>query len=271
MTKRFYSKLERFRVVILWHRAQTMPKILISILIIGGILSGCSSMTTDDTIEANVEITQTLSRFSREYVLVAGDRLAIVVHRDDAISREVTVRGDGRISLPLLDEIHVSGMTVTELDTHLTELLSKRLVDPDVTVIVQNPQEPMVYVLGEVNRVQPIALRSARTAAQAIAQAGDMKKSARRNKVSVVRLDDQGHLMAITIDGEASGQPGFYMALQNMPLQADDLVIVPESIRYQFIRQLNDSLGAINQILNPYFQYRILEEITRQNDFLDLP
>ena len=66
--------------------------------------------------------------------------------------------------------------------------------------------------------------------------------------------------------GEASGQPGFYMALQNIPLQADDLIIVPESIRYQIIRQLNDSLGAINQIINPYFQYRILEEITRQND-----
>jgi len=225
-------------------------------------------MTTDDTIEAKVEVTQTLTRFTREYVLVAGDILDIVVHHNEVISREVTVRGDGRISLPLLDEIYVSGLTVTELDDHLGELLSKRLVDPEVTVIVKNPQEPMVYVFGEVNTAKPISLRSARTAAQAIAYAGDMQKSAKMNKVSIVRLNESGHLTAITIDGEASGQPGFYMALQNMPLQADDLVIVPESIRYQVIRQLNDSLGAINQILTPYFQYRILEEFTRQNDLI---
>ena len=55
-----------------------MSKILISILIIGSLLSGCVSMTTDETIEAKVEVTQTLTRFTREYVLVAGDKLEIV-------------------------------------------------------------------------------------------------------------------------------------------------------------------------------------------------
>ena len=96
----------------------------------------------------------------------------------------------------------------------------------------------------------------------------DMKKSGKMNQVSVVRLNENGHLSAITIDRETSGQPGFYMALQNMHLQADDLIIVPESSRYQAIRYLNDSLGAINQILTPYFQYRLLDEISRRNDFL---
>lgn len=223
-------------------------------------------MTTDETIEAKLEVTQTLSRFTRETTLIPGDILEVIVHRNEGLSRDVVVRGDGHISLPLLDEVYVSGMTLTELDEHLCGLLRKRLVEPEVTVIIKNPQTPMVYVFGEVAAAQPVALRNARTAAQAISNAGDMKKSAKMDKVSIVRLNESGHLVAITIDGETSGQPGFYMALQNMPLQADDLIIVPESIRYQIIRQLNDSLGAINQILNPYFQYRILEEITRQND-----
>ena len=100
------------------------------------------------------------------------------------------------------------------------------------------------------------------------AYAGDMNKSGKRNKVSVVRLDESGYLTAITIEAEASGQPGFYMAMQNFPLQADDLVIVQESLRYQVIRQLNDSVGAINQILTPYFQFRLLDEIARRNDAL---
>ena len=111
-------------------------------------------------------------------------------------------------------------------------------------------------------------MRSARTAAQAIAYAGDMRKSGKMDKVSIIRLNEEGYLTAITVDSETSGQPGFYMALQNISLRADDLIIVPESKRYQAIRLLNDSLGAVNQILTPYFQYRMLSEITRRNDFL---
>jgi polysaccharide export outer membrane protein len=237
-----------------------------AILMFVSVLSGCVTMTTDDTVEAIPEITRTLSRFAREYVLFPGDVLEVTVYRNENLSRDVQVRGDGRISLPLLDEVHVAGMTLSELDQHLTERLSERLVDPEVTVIIKNPQEPMVYVFGEVKSAQPVPLRNARTAVQAIAYAGDMKKSGKMGKVSVIRLDEDGHLMAITIETEASGQPGFYMALQNFPLQADDLLIVPESWRYQIIRQLNDSVGAINQILTPYFQYEMLSEIVRRND-----
>lgn len=232
------------------------------------LLSACAGMTTDDTIEAKPEVVQTLNRYTREYSIFPGDALEIAMYRNEGLAREVIVRADGRISLPMLDDIHVEGMTVSELDEHLTKRYSERLVNPEVTVIVKNPQEPMVYVFGEVKSAQPIPLRKAKTAAQAIAYAGDMKKSGKLNKVSVVRLNENGHLMSITIEAEASGQPGFYMALQNMPLQSGDLILVPESIRYQGIRALNDSLGAINQILTPYFQYRLLEEVIRRNDAL---
>jgi len=225
------------------------------------LLSACSRMTTEDTIAAKPEIIQTLTRYTREYVIVPGEVLEIVVYRNESVSREVKVRGDGRISIPLIDELHVAGLTVSELDKRLTERLSKRLVNPEVTVILKDPQEPMVYVFGEVKVAQPVPLRNARTAIQAISYTGDMLKSGKMNRVSIIRLNESGQLTAINIDAEASGQPGFYMALQNMPLQSDDLVFVPESIRYQAIRQLNDSVGAINQILTPYFQFRLLEQL----------
>lgn len=237
-----------------------MLKKLTTVLLVVFSLSGCISMTTEESIVAKPEITQTLTRFTREYVLVPGDMLEITVYRNPEVSRNVIVRGDGFISLPLLDQIKVSGMTMVELDDYLTERLSKRLVDPELTVILSNPPQPMVYIYGEVAVTKAIPLRDARTAAQAVAYAGDMLKSGKMNYVSVIRLNEEGYLTAMTIENETSGQPGFYMALQNMPLQADDLVIVPESMRYQLIRQLNDSVGAINQILTPYFQYSLLKQ-----------
>lgn len=248
--------------------AGSLFKRTIIVAMIAGSVSGCVATTTDDTIEALPEVEQTLTRFTREHVLFPGDLLEITIYRSENLSRDVQVRGDGRISLPLLDEIAVSGMTVSELDDYLTERYSERLVDPEVTVIIMNPPEPMVYVLGEVRGPQPVPLRNARTAVQAVAFAGDRKHSSKIEHVSIIRLDNEGYLTAITVDASASGQPGRYMALANMPLQADDLIILPESRRYQIIRHLNDSLGAINQILTPYFQYRLLEEVVRRNDAL---
>lgn len=256
------------RNIYLMSGAGSLIKRAVIVAMIAGSVSGCVATTTDDTIEALPEVEQTLTRFTREYVLFPGDVIEITIYRSENLSRDVQVRGDGRISLPLLDEIVVAGMTLSELDDYLTEKYSERLVDPEVTVIIKNPQEPMVYVFGEVRGAQPIPLRSARTAVQAIAFAGDRKPSAKFEEVSIIRLDDDGYLTAITVDAQATGQPGPYMALANMPLQADDLIIVPESLRYQVIRHLNDSLGAINQILTPYFQYRLLEEVVRRNDAL---
>ncbi len=241
---------------------------LIAIMVIANLSSGCISTTTDETIKAMPEIAQTLTRYTREYVIFPGDILEVTIYRNENLSRAVQVRGDGRISLPLLDEIYVQHMTLSELDEYVTSRLSERLVDPEVTIIVQNPQEPMVYVFGEVSNAKPVPLRNARTAAQAVAQSGDMLISGKLDEVSVVRLDENGHLVAITIQENTSGQPGLYMALQNFPLQADDLVIVPESLRHQFVRRLNESVGAINQILTPYFQFRLLDEIVRRNDAL---
>ena len=59
---------------------------------IAGLLSGCSAMTTGDTIEAEPEITQTLTRYTREYVLFPGDILEVAIYRNESLSRDVQVR-----------------------------------------------------------------------------------------------------------------------------------------------------------------------------------
>ena len=224
----------------------------------------CVSVGTKDTLAVEPEVLQSLTRYEKAYVIGPGDEIDVSVYRNPEISRVGVVRPDGFISIPLLDDVKAAGYTVSGLDQHLTERLSDRLVDPEVTVSINNPREPMVYVFGEVGVATAVPFRQARTAAQAIALAAGFNVRAKRGHVAIIRLDDEGHLHAYVVEA-LSGQPGFYMALQNMHLQPDDLIIVPESGRSQFVRAVQDflnvPLGGINQALNPYFQFRIISEL----------
>ncbi len=228
-------------------------------------LSGCAHTASHTTLAAQAEVFQSTERYRKEYVLAPGDQVDVVVYRNPELSRQAVVLYDGFISLPVLDRIEAAGLTVTELDDLLTRRYSERLVDPEVTVIIQRAHEPMVYVAGEVGTVRAVPLREAHTAAQALAQCGGANRSGAKRRIAIVRLDDEGRLCAYVLERSSRGPASFYLALQNTPLQADDVVVVPESHRSQFVRFiedfLNTPLGGINQALSPYFQFTILKEI----------
>ena len=234
------------------------------------IVVGCASSQVARTpLVIEPTVAQSLQRYTKEYVLAAGDSIEVVVYRLPELSREVLVRRDGFVSLPIVDDVMAAGLTIRELDDRLTELFSNRVVDPEVTIIIKNAPEPVVYVLGEVGSPRPVPLREARTAAQALAQVGNVNRSADLSQVSVIRLDDSGYLQAHTVEAHENAQPALYMALQNMALQADDLVFVPESDRSRALRNIQDfittPIGALNQILTPYYQVRIIQEIEDNN------
>ncbi len=239
------------------------------VLIVGvAALSSCESPQASADLEVSPIVLESLTRYRKEYVLAAGDVIDVVVRANPVVSRPCAIRPDGYISLPLLDDVMAEGLTVPALDAKLTELFSKRLVDPEVTVIAATVRQPMVYVLGEVGAPRPVPLRDATTAAQAIAQAGDMTVAAARNSVAVIRLTEEGRLRAFTVTTVVEGQPAPYMALQAMLLQADDLIVVPESDRSQMVRFINDyvntPLSGVNSVLTPYFQFRLIEELDEQ-------
>ena len=233
------------------------------VLILMAVL-GCSSREVPTELKTDPTVLKSLERYSREYVLVPGDQLEIAVYRNADVSRTVVIRADGNISLPLLDEIKASGLTPKQLDSAITKKLRARLRDPEVTVIVVNPMDPVVYVYGEVGAVKPVPFRQARTLAQALAYAGGLTRDASLGEIAIVRLDADGYLRMYTLEGEVEGQLGPYLAFQNTPLQADDLIVVPESKRSLAGRFITDfivePLSAVNLILTPYFQYRILDE-----------
>lgn len=221
------------------------------------LLAGCAATETTQRLSVEVSVLDSLNRYESVYLLQAGDQIEVFVYRHPEFSRKSVIRPDGYISLPLLGEVKAAGMSPRQLSDNLVQRYSARIKDPEVTVMVENPPEPVVYVLGEVGGPRALPLRQAKTVAQALALAGNMSKTGAAETVSIVRLNAEGQLEAHTVKSDGYNQPELYMALQNMSLKPNDLVYVPESYRGQVVRLIND----INTMLFPYYQYRILFQI----------
>lgn len=226
------------------------------------LLNACvSSPATNEKLKLDVEVLNTVRKFEHMYLVQPGDQLEVFLSKHAEFSRKISVRADGFISLPLLDEVKAAGKTPRDLATELKTLFSQRLRNPDVNVIVLNPPEPMVYVVGQVGVPKALPLRQAATLAQAVAQSGDATKMAAVDSVSVIRLNDQGYLESHLLDthGKKVSQPEVYMAMASVLLKPNDLVVVPESYRSQIIRVLQDTSIA----LAPVFNVLLLREIYR--------
>lgn len=161
-----------------------------------------------------------------DYEINAGDILEIFVWNEDALTREVIVRSDGFISIPLAGEFRAGGQTPTQLTEAIATALGKYLNDkPVVTVSLRAMDGNIIYVLGKVNRpgAYPVAARVDVT--QALAWAGGLNAFADENDIQILRRDEAGNQRAISFDysGVKSGDD-----LQtNIVLQSGDVVIVP--------------------------------------------
>jgi polysaccharide export outer membrane protein len=236
---------------------------LFAVLLFGQ-LASCAGPITTAQLEVRPEVLHLLDAYRREYILAAGDQVEVWLRGDPPITRLCLIRADGYLSLPTLRDVKAAGLTVPELDSLLTQELSERLLNPEVKVIVTVGRQPTVYVVGEVARPGPIPLREAKSAAQAVADAGGFMHSAARENVSVIRLTPDGKLQAYRIESPAEGQPAPYMALQTMILQPDDLIVVPANKRSQFARFVDDivnrPLSGIVTVLSLYVQFRLIHE-----------
>jgi polysaccharide export outer membrane protein len=222
-------------------------------LIAGALLSGCVAQRTEvDKLAVKPEIVKSAVRFQKEYILFAGDQIEVSVWRVPEVSRTVTIGPDGKISLPLLQDVQASGLTARELAEKLKSLYSTRLLNPEVTVISLAVRQPVVYVLGDVKNPLAVPYRNAPTALQAIGLAGGLLRSTAESDVTIIRLSSDGFLMAIPIDSEAGGQPGPYMGFGLAKLEPDDIVFVPESNRSQAVRFMNEFVFPATQLALTY-------------------
>jgi len=161
---------------------------------------------------------------SATYVIQPGDVLDIQVWKEPEVSKTVPVRPDGKISLPLVNDIQASGLTAGVLTTDLTERLKKFISDPQVTVMVTQINSQRFYVMGEVTRGGTYPLLPGMTVLQGLSGAGGFTPFANPKKIYVLR-DEGGKQVKYSFNYKdvIKGKN----EEENIPLKPGDTIVVP--------------------------------------------
>jgi polysaccharide export outer membrane protein len=159
-----------------------------------------------------------------DYLIGAGDVLEIVVWREPDISRTVRVRPDGKISLPLADDIQASEGTLLQLKKRITEALRVFVDEASVYVILQENRSKKFHVIGKVNMPGEQVMDKDTTVLQAIAMAGGFTEWANKDDIVIVRRGPNGQFrIEFDYDRMVSGKD----IKQNIFLHPDDVIVVP--------------------------------------------
>lgn len=158
------------------------------------------------------------------YVIGAQDVLDINVWHEPDLTRVVPVRPDGKISLPLLNDVQAGGLTPTKLAEEITTGLKKFVTDPQVTVIVSVINSQRVYILGEVNRAGAYPLLPGMTVLQALSSGGGFTQFANTKKIYILRTEgDKSDKFPFNYKDVIAGRH----PEQNIVLKAGDTIVVP--------------------------------------------
>jgi polysaccharide biosynthesis/export protein len=159
-----------------------------------------------------------------DYVIGAQDLLSIVFWREKEMSTDVVVRPDGKISLPLLQDVDAAGYTPKELTGVLVRAASKYVSQPNATVIVKEINSRKVFIVGQVARPGGFPLTGDMTVLQLIALAGDVLEYAKSKDVVIVRKENHGERrFNFNYKDVIKGKH----VEQNILLSSGDTVIVP--------------------------------------------
>ncbi len=162
---------------------------------------------------------------SEDYLLGPEDVLQVIVWENDKISKEVSIRPDGKISLPLIGEVQAAGMPASKLQEEIAAKLSEYKETPEVVVIVKDLNSYGIFVMGEVARPNKYYLRTRTTVLQAIAIAGGFTPWASKNDITVLRKAADGKESSIRVKYDAIlSKPG---SSQDIILMPGDTVVVP--------------------------------------------
>jgi polysaccharide biosynthesis/export protein len=162
---------------------------------------------------------------STEYIIGPEDVLQITVWKNDALSRTLPVRPDGKISLPLLHDIHAAGLTAMQLRDKIANALSEFMPNPEVAVTVSDVRSYRVSVLGEVQKPGQLQLKADTTVLEAIALAGGFRDFASPGKIMILRKDGKGATQKIPFNYNRVVKNNH--SEDNVILKSGDVVVVP--------------------------------------------
>jgi len=159
-----------------------------------------------------------------EYVIGADDVLSIIFWRDKDLTTDVAVRPDGKISLPLLNDVAASGLTPAQLKDRIVDESKKYVEDPNVTVVVKQINSRKVFITGEVRKPGPYPLTGPTTVLQLLSIAGGLGDYAKSDKITIVR-NENGKPTSFRFNyKEVINQKKLS---QNIELKPGDTIIVP--------------------------------------------
>ena len=157
----------------------------------------------------------------QEYTVGRGDVLQIVVRKEPELSRDVIVRLDGWITVPLLGDLQAEGQTPKQISEEITRRLARLINTPLVTVAVGQALSARAYVIGQVVRSGEIPLSVPITVAQALALSGGFKEFAKRDSIVIVGQDKK-----VTPFDFKKFETGRDLE-QNVSLKPGDTIVVP--------------------------------------------
>lgn len=191
-----------------------------------GFTAGCASTKYEPL---SPSAAASLSSQDYNYIVGPGDSVNIFVWRNPDVSQTVTVRPDGKLSTPLVEDLVASGKTPTQLARDVEKVLAKYIKDPVVTVIMggfTGPYDQQIRVLGEATEPQALPYREHMTVLDVMIAVGGLTEFAAGNNASIVRvLDGKQKQFGVRLedlvkDGDISA---------NAKMQPGDVLIVPES------------------------------------------
>ena len=163
------------------------------------------------------------SQTGPEYVIGPDDVLHVAVWKEADLTATLPVRPDGKISLPLLNDVQAAGLTPQQLGVSLTEKLKKYIADPRVTVVVTSINSKRIYLVGEVLHTGAMPMLPNMTILQALSSAG-LSQFANTKRIYVLRTEN----------GKQQKMPVDYRKLvkgeqieQNYVLRPGDTIVVP--------------------------------------------
>jgi polysaccharide export outer membrane protein len=159
------------------------------------------------------------------YIIGPDDILSVVYWKDKDMTVDVQVRPDGKISLPLLNEMQAAGLTPSQLRDKLTEESKRYIEDPNVTVVVKQINSRKVFVMGEVAKPGPYILTAPTTVLQLLAVVGGLREYANGKKIVIVRTEASGKQtrFQFNYNDVMTGKN----LRQNIELMPGDTIVVP--------------------------------------------
>jgi polysaccharide export outer membrane protein len=186
--------------------------------------SGSAPSSGKAAVAAKTQGNAAVATVDPDYKIGPLDVLRVDVWKEPDVSRLVPVRPDGKISLPLLNDVQAAGLTAMQLATVISDGLKAFITSPQVTVTINEINSRRVYVTGEVARAGALALLPNMTVLQALSSTGGFTQFAKLKGIYVLRAED----------GKQVRHPFNYKDVvsgkkpeQDIQLQPGDVIVVP--------------------------------------------